>query len=72
MRPDELHREIAESDAALKLAAAGAATRRTPAMADEIVGTLDDDDVETSPADDLALFEADDQGADGRAGVRQR
>jgi zinc protease len=58
VRPDELQREIAESDAALKLAAAGAETRRTPAMAEEIVGTLDENEVETSPADDLALFEA--------------
>jgi zinc protease len=57
-RPDELQREIAESDASLKLAAAGSDTRRTPAMADEIVGTLDEQDVQTSPADDLALFEA--------------
>jgi len=58
VRPDELQREIAETDASLKLAAAGADTRRTPPMADEIAGTLDDSDVETSPADDLALFEA--------------
>jgi zinc protease len=58
VRPDELQREVAESDASLKLAAAGADTRRTPAMAEEIVGTLDENDVETSPADDLALFEA--------------
>jgi zinc protease len=58
VRPDELQREVAESDAALKLAVAGANTRRTPPMADEIAGTLDDGDVETSPADDLALFEA--------------
>jgi len=58
VRPDELQREIAESDAALKLEAAGAETRRTPAMAEEIVGTLDENEVETSPADDLALFEA--------------
>jgi zinc protease len=58
VRPDELAREVAESDAALKLAAAGATTRRTPAMADEIASTLDENDVETSPADDLAFFEA--------------
>ena len=58
VRPDELAREIAESESALKLAADGAATRRTPALAEDIVGTLDDNDVETSPADDLALFEA--------------
>jgi zinc protease len=62
VRPDELQREIAENDAALKLAAASADTRRTPAMADEITGTLDENDVETSPADDLALFEATTQG----------
>ena len=58
VRPDELAREIAESDASLKLAAAGAETRRTPALAEEIVGTISDRDVESSPADDLALFEA--------------
>jgi zinc protease len=58
VRPDELQREVAETDASLKLAAAGAQTRRTPAMADEIAGSLDEGEVETSPADDLALFEA--------------
>jgi zinc protease len=58
VRPDELAREITESEAALKLAVAGADTRRTPALAEEVVGTLDDDDIDTSPADDLALFEA--------------
>ncbi|HZZ87883.1 MAG TPA: insulinase family protein, partial [Caulobacteraceae bacterium] len=58
VRPDELQREITESEAALKLDVAGAATRRTPAMADEIAGTIDEQEVETSPADDLALFEA--------------
>jgi zinc protease len=56
VRPDELTREIAELEAALKQAAAQAATRRTPNLADEIEGTLDDVDVETSPAEDLALF----------------
>jgi zinc protease len=58
VRPDELAREVTESEASLKLAADGAATRRTPALAEEIVGTLDDNDVQTSPADDLALFQA--------------
>jgi zinc protease len=58
VRPDELAREIAESEATLKLAADGAATRRTPALAEDIVGTLEDNDVETSPADDLAMFRA--------------
>ncbi|MFI4934053.1 MAG: M16 family metallopeptidase [Caulobacterales bacterium] len=57
VRPDELAREITEQEASLKLAAAGAATRRTPVIADEIAGTLEDDEVETSPADDLTLFE---------------
>jgi zinc protease len=58
VRPDELTREVTEQTESLKLAAAGAATRRTPAMADEIAGTLDDDVVETSPADDLDYFQA--------------
>ena len=62
VRPDELQREIAESDASLKLEAAGADTRRTPSLAEEIVGTLDEADVQTSPADDLTLFEADTKG----------
>ncbi|HEY1427110.1 MAG TPA: insulinase family protein, partial [Caulobacteraceae bacterium] len=62
VRPDELAREVAESHAALKLAADGAATRRTPALAEQIVGTLEDDDVETSPAEDLAMFEANAKG----------
>jgi len=57
VRPDELAREVTEETESLKLAAAGAATRRTPAMADEIAGTLDEDQVETSPADDLAFFQ---------------
>jgi len=58
VRPDELTRELTESNAALKLEVAGASTRRTPALAEEIAGTVDEDDVETTPADDLALFEA--------------
>lgn len=62
VRPDELAREIAESEASLKLAADGAATRRTPALADELVGTLEDEDVQTAPADDLAMFQADTKG----------
>ncbi|HTX50422.1 MAG TPA: insulinase family protein [Caulobacteraceae bacterium] len=58
VRPDELVREVTEMRESLKLAAAGAATRPTPALANEIIGTRDDDSVETSPADDLAYFEA--------------
>jgi zinc protease len=58
VRTDELAREIAEREAALKQAVSGASTRRTPAMADEIAGTLSEEVVETSPADDLAVFES--------------
>jgi zinc protease len=57
VRPDELAREISDQTAALKLAADGAATRKTPDLAEEINGTLGEDEVETSPADDLALFQ---------------
>jgi zinc protease len=57
VRPDELEREVTEMRAGLKVAAAGAATRPTPAVANEIVGTRDDDSVETNPVDDLAYFE---------------
>ena len=53
----ELDREIAEWHATLQTAAAQAPTRKTPQVANEIVGTLDDDEVVTSPAEDLALFE---------------
>jgi zinc protease len=53
----ELDREIAEWRATLQTAAAQAPTRKTPQLANDIVSTLDDDDVVTSPAEDLALFE---------------
>jgi zinc protease len=62
VRPDELARELAESESTLKLAADGAATRRTPVLAEEIAGSLEEDDVQTAPADDLALFRADTKG----------
>ncbi len=58
VRQDELDREIEEYRASLKAAVAGAATRRPSELAGEIVGSLDEDEVVTSPADDLALFEA--------------
>ena len=57
VRPDELQREITEVRASLKAAAAGAATRRTPTLAEELASTLDESLVETAPADDLALFD---------------
>jgi zinc protease len=59
VRQDELDREIAEVRASAQAAVAGAATRRPAAIADEIVGSLGDQEVVTSPAEDLAMFEAD-------------
>jgi zinc protease len=58
VRQDELDREIAEVRASAQNAVAGAATRRPAQIADEIVGSLGDQEVITSPADDLAFFEA--------------
>jgi zinc protease len=58
VRQDELDREIAEVRASAQNAVAGAATRRPAQLADEIVGSLGDQEVVTSPADDLAFFEA--------------
>jgi zinc protease len=58
VRQDELDREIEEVRAVLKAAVAGAATRRQADLANEIVGSLDDNEVVTNPAEDLALFEA--------------
>jgi zinc protease len=59
---DELAQQIDSSRASLKSTAEGAATRTTPAIAEDILGTLDVPEVETSPAEDLALFEADVKG----------
>lgn len=58
VRQDELDREIAEERASAQAALSGAATRRPAQIADEIVGSLADQEVVTSPADDLAFFEA--------------
>jgi zinc protease len=57
VRQDELDREIEELRASLRAAAAGAATRRQSELANEIVGSLSDQLVVTSPTDDLAVFE---------------
>lgn len=57
VRQDELDREIAEVRASAQAAAAGAATRRPAAIADDIVGSLGDQQVVTSPSQDLAFFE---------------
>jgi zinc protease len=54
----ELDREIAELRAALVNAATGAATRPSAALAQAMVRAADEDKVFTSPADDLALFDA--------------
>jgi zinc protease len=53
----ELATEIDAYRANLKSAAEGAATRTTPSVAEDIIGTLSQPQVETSPAEDLALFE---------------
>jgi zinc protease len=57
VRQDELDREIVEVRARLRAASEAAATRRPVDIAEEIVGSLPDDEVVTSPADDLRLFE---------------
>jgi zinc protease len=53
----ELDREIEDLRAGLKERAASQTTRRTPGLASEIVGSLDDKLVVTNPAQDLQLFE---------------
>ncbi|MFL5295709.1 MAG: M16 family metallopeptidase [Phenylobacterium sp.] len=58
VRQDELDREIAEVRAQAQAAAAGAATRRPAQIADDITGSIGDQQVVTSPAQDLAFFEA--------------
>jgi zinc protease len=57
VRKDELDREIEETRVQLQTAAAQSATRRTPSVANDIVQTLDDDEVYTNPVQDLAMFE---------------
>lgn len=58
----ELDREIEEVRASMRADAAGEATRRPADLAGEIVQSLADDTVVTSPAQDLAAFEADVKG----------
>lgn len=58
VRQDEIDREIEEYRQWLKSRAAAAATRRTPQLANEMIGAVGDEEVITSPAQDLALFEA--------------
>ena len=58
VRQDELDREIEEYRSAFRAAAAGAATRRTPGVAADILGALSEDEVPTDPVQELALFES--------------
>jgi zinc protease len=53
----EVDREISEFRAALTAAAAGTATRSSAALAQGVVNAVNEEDVFTSPADNLALFE---------------
>lgn len=53
----ELQREIVEFRSALQADAAGAATRNSTALASMLAGSVDADQVFTSPKDDLSLFE---------------
>lgn len=62
VRQDEVDREVEEVRAVLKAQAAGAATRRPADIANDIVDSLDDQEVVTSPAQDLAMFEAEVKG----------
>ena len=71
VRQDELDREIKEMRVQYQAAAAAAATRKTPQIADDIAGTLDDRVVYTSPAEDLALFEAEVKTIDAKTVSRQ-
>ena len=59
---DELNVEIDAYRASLKASVQGEATRGTPATADDIAETVDSPEVETSPTEDLALFEEDVRG----------
>lgn len=54
----ELDREITEIRTALTSAAASAATRQTPALAGALLNAANDNDVFSTPATDLELFNA--------------
>src|SRR5690606_15504861 len=54
----ELAREVTEIRTALANAAAGAATRQTPALAAALLDAVNNEDVFTDPATDLAIFNA--------------
>ena len=52
----EVDREVTEAGVRFRNAAASASTRRTPTLAEEVIRTVDDREVDTSPAEDLKLF----------------
>lgn len=54
----ELATELAQIRTALTAQAAGAATRQSAALAEQMVAAIDADDVFTAPAENLRLFEA--------------
>lgn len=53
----EIDREIIEYRSLLQAAAAGAATRTSPDIASMLASSVDDNQVFTSPAEDLSMFE---------------
>lgn len=55
---EELDREITEIRTALEERVAGAATRRTPGLANSLASSVNNDEVFTSPATDLEIFES--------------
>lgn len=57
VRQDELDREIEEYRSGFKAAAAGAATRRTPNIAADILSSMGEHEVPTDPVQDQTLFE---------------
>jgi zinc protease len=57
LRQDEVDREVTELRVRFRNGVAGASTRRTPDLANDIVRNLDEDGVQTSPQQDLATFE---------------
>ena len=54
--PSELNRELTEFRTALTAVAAGVATRQTPSLAAGLVESVNNDEIFTSPADDLTRF----------------
>ena len=53
----EVDREVTEAGVRLKTAAEGASTRRTPSLAEELIQSVEEQEVDTSPAEDLRLYE---------------